>query len=435
MEKLGNESLRLWMKLNRATVKLFFSLMIFKGRLVLITMDNMLRGMRPTFWYLFIDDFQRPVGSDHYGQHAPRDAANILVPCLARGELQTIKILTGLKKEFEDHHKVSYSDDALIAAAKLSKLYIRRQSKMYGNITNGEKKLHSGSVDEPIDGIGSSDKVVSCEMIKQVISSRTRIPVEKVSVDDSIWVLHMENILREHIVGQDKALRTVARVVRRSRVGLRNLGRPIASFIFRGPTGVGKTQLAKLLAREYFGSNKESMIRLDMSEYTERCSVSRLLGLFQDGMGQVVDFRNTIIIMTSTKDLYLNNVELKRIFSLEFLYMVDEIVEFKWLGKNELVKIVDIMLKEVCETIVDKKNVTIEISMRLKEKLISDGCNYCGDYGARPLKRAITVYLEDKLAKSILNGNVKEGNFVAVDVDSKGNVLLSSKSKNIGKQS
>ncbi|CAI9117712.1 OLC1v1019168C1 [Oldenlandia corymbosa var. corymbosa] len=477
---------------------------------------------------LFIDEVHTLVGAGAGNQ--PLDAANILKPPLARGELkcigattleeyrkyiekdpalkrrfqvvqvpepsidETIEILKGIKRKFEVYHNVVYPDEALIAAAKLSKQFISdaflpdkavdimdeagARVVLYGNNkTNGE-----ASNQQNYGGNGNG-QLVSVEVIKQVISSRTGIPVENLSSDESIRLLNMENIFAEQIIGQDDAIQAVSRAIRRSRVGLSDPDRPIATFFFTGPTGVGKTQVAKLVAKEYFGS-KESMVRLDMSEYMEKHSVARLFGsppgylghddggqltesvrrkphslvLFDevdkahvqvfdallqilddgrltDGKGRVVDFKNTIIIMTSNigfNSTYNHETQgnvreaLKRKFRPEFLNRLDEIIVFQGLGKTELMKIVDVLLKEVSERIAKSKNISLQFSMTFKEKLISEsGCYDANNYGARPLRRAITRNLEDQLADKVLNGSVKEGDSILVQAISNGDVVFS----------
>lgn len=275
-------------------------------------------------------------------------------------------------------------------------------------------------------------------------------------------------------MGQHEAVEVISKAIRRARTGMRDPEKPTACFLFIGPTGVGKTELVKALAVEYFGS-KEAMIRFDMSEFMERHTVSKLIGsppgyighddggqlteavrrhphsliLFDeiekahtdvfnvflqimddarltDGKGQVVDFKNTVIIMTS--NLGFGNqgngnlaAELKRNFRDEFLNRLDEIVVFKSLSESELNKIVDIILCDVCKR-VEKKKMKLNMSDRFKRKLVEEGYN--SRYGARPLKRAITRLLEDTLADKILEGFIAEGSHVYVDLDDDGEVII-----------
>ncbi|KAK1567322.1 hypothetical protein Q3G72_010869 [Acer saccharum] len=296
--------------------------------------------------------------------------------------------------------------------------------------------------------------------------------------EESQKLLQMEKALQKHIIGQPEAVEAVSRAIRRSHVGIGDSNRPIGSFLFTGPTGVGKTELANSLAVEYFRS-KEAMIRLDMSEYMERHSVSKLFGsppgyvdsgkggqlteailrrphsvvLFDeiekahpdilnvmlqvlddgrltDSNGQTVDFKKTIIIMTSNigSDLIAKQgvlsfeqvkaiveEELKRNFRLEFLNRFDEVIVFKQLNVSDLKDIVEIMINEVHERLKPKK-IELIVTERFKERLIKEGYSPC--YGARSLKRAVRRYLVDNLAEKMLNGEFKEGNTVAVDVDS-----------------
>jgi ATP-dependent Clp protease ATP-binding subunit ClpC len=338
--------------------------------------------------------------------------------------------------------------------------------------------------------------VVDEEDIAQIVASWTGIPVNKLTESESEKLLHMEDTLHQRLIGQEDAVKAVSRAIRRARVGLKNPNRPIASFIFSGPTGVGKTELAKSLASYFFGS-EEAMIRLDMSEYMERHTVSKLIGsppgyvgyneggqlteavrrrpytvvlfdeiekahpdvfnmllqILEDGRltdakGRTVDFKNTLLIMTSNigskviekggggigfefsddqaESQYnrirsLVNEELKQYFRPEFLNRLDEIIVFRQLQKHEIKEIADIMLREIFGRL-KEQGITLEVTERFKDRLVEEG--YSPAYGARPLRRAIMRLLEDVLAEQILGGHVKEGDTAAVDVDESGNVKV-----------
>jgi ATP-dependent Clp protease ATP-binding subunit ClpC len=320
--------------------------------------------------------------------------------------------------------------------------------------------------------------------------------VNKLTESESEKLLHMEDTLHQRLVGQDEAVKAISRAIRRARVGLKNPNRPIASFIFSGPTGVGKTELTKSLAAYFFGS-EEAMIRLDMSEYMERHTVSKLIGsppgyvgyneggqlteavrrrpytvvlfdeiekahpdvfnmllqILEDGRltdakGRTVDFKNTLLIMTSNigskviekgggglgfefeqdqaESQYnrirsLVNEELKQYFRPEFLNRLDEIIVFRQLTKDEVKEIADILLKEVFGRLTEQ-DITLEVTDRFKERLVEEGYN--PSYGARPLRRAIMRLLEDTLAEEILSGRLKGGNKATVDVDADGKVQI-----------
>ncbi|WKA04079.1 hypothetical protein VitviT2T_022142 [Vitis vinifera] len=468
------------------------------------------------------------------------DAANILKPALAKGELKciaattvdeyvkyiekdpalkrrfqpvdvpepsvedAIEILKGLSKKYEAHHHVQYSDNALIAAARLSSQYIRLFYSNYDtqicsmtiflinhilfSIFFSEYYLPDKAIDL-IDEAGArvqlhqprmSTKIPTItEMdIQHIISSRTGIPLEKLSAKELMKLVDMEETPRESIIGQDDAVKAICRALRRDGAGIRDPTRPIASFLFTGPTGVGKTELAKLIALEYFGS-KEAMVRIDMSEYMEKHTVSRLCGsppgyvghdeggqlteavrrrpynlvLFDeiekahrdvmnvmlqilddgrltDGKGRTVDFKNTLIIMTSNiggslitqtkiqlgfeqvKNLVAE--ELKKNFLPEFLNRLDEVIVFKQLSKPQLREIVDIRLEEVYTRFEEAKNINVEVTEELKEKLVEEG--FSPGYGARPLRRAIVSLLEDKVADMILEGTIVEGDTVSIGI-------------------
>ena len=333
----------------------------------------------------------------------------------------------------------------------------------------------------------SEKLLVTEEDIQAVVSMVTGIPLDKVTDKESRRLLNMEAELHKYIVGQEEAVKAVSHAIRRARVGTKDPNKPIESFLFTGPTGVGKTELAKALAVEYFGS-KEAVVRIDMSEYMEKHTVSKLFGsppgyigyddggqfteavrrrahtvvLFDeiekahqdvnrvflqilddgtltDGKGRKVDFKNTIIVMTSNignsliaqedeeDEIRFNTVklivaeELKKEFSPEFLNRIDEVIVFRKLNNAQLNEIADLMLAEVYGRL-KAKNIIIRVTDGLKRKIIEEGNNL--SYGARPLKRAIVRLLEDNIAKGILNGFVEEGRSVIVDVNSNGNVIM-----------
>ncbi|KAI8030129.1 hypothetical protein LOK49_LG01G04272 [Camellia lanceoleosa] len=466
---------------------------------------------------LFIDELHTLIGDGAGGQAL--DAANILKPALARGELkcigattldeykkyiekdsalkrrfqlvevpepsadEAIEILKGLRLKYETHHNVRYSEDALIAAARLSKQYINDRflpDKAIDLIdeAGARAQIHQTQASSKSQDVGVV--TVTKSDIQQLVSSWTGIPVESVSNEESYKLLKMEETLHHHIIGQDEAVEAVSRAIRRARVGISDPSRPIASFLFAGPTGVGKTELAKLLAVEYFGS-KEAMVRLDMSEYMEKHTVSKLIGSppgyighgdggqlteavrrrphnvilldemekahphvfntflqilddgrLTDGKGKTVDFKNTIIIMTSNVGGELSGgfekvkkqvgEELKKIFRGEFLNRLDEVIVFKRLSYLQLKKIMEIMLGEVYERLKVNKKIIMRVTDRLKEKLVEEG--YHPRYGARPMRRAIRRVVEDNLAEMILKGEVEEGDIVTIDADSEGKLIV-----------
>ncbi|HEY9692788.1 MAG TPA: ATP-dependent Clp protease ATP-binding subunit [Oculatellaceae cyanobacterium] len=535
---------------------------------------------------LVIDEVHTLIGAG--AAEGAIDAANILKPALARGELQcigattldeyrkhierdaalerrfqpvmvgeptvdeTIEILHGLRERYEQHHKLKISDLALEAAAKLSDRYISDRylpdkaidlvdeagsrvrlinSQLPAAAKELDKELRKvlKEKDEAVrsqdfDRAGelrdremeikaeirsiaqtkksdpkSSDEaspVVTEEDIAQIVASWTGVPVNKLTESESEKLLHMEDTLHQRLIGQEDAVKAVSRAIRRARVGLKNPNRPIASFIFSGPTGVGKTELAKSLASYFFGS-EEAMIRLDMSEYMERHTVSKLIGsppgyvgyneggqlteavrrrpytvilfdeiekahpdvfnmllqILEDGRltdakGRTVDFKNTLLIMTSnigskviekgggglgfefsenkTESQYnrirsLVNEELKNYFRPEFLNRLDEIIVFHQLTRDEVKEIADIMLKELFKRLNDQ-GISLEVTERFKDRLVQEG--YSPAYGARPLRRAIMRLLEDVLAEEILSGRIKDGNAAVVDVGEDGNVKV-----------
>ncbi|KAH1255199.1 Chaperone protein ClpC, chloroplastic [Glycine max] len=538
---------------------------------------------------LFIDEVHTLIGAG--AAEGAIDAANILKPALARGELQcigattldeyrkhiekdpalerrfqpvkvpeptvdeTIQILKGLRERYEIHHKLRYTDEALVAAAQLSYQYIsdrflpdkaidlideagsrvrlqhaqlpeeareldkevrqiikekeeavRNQDfEKAGELRDREMDLKAQistlvekgkEMSKAESEAGDASPVVTEADIQHIVSSWTGIPVEKVSTDESDRLLKMEETLHKRVIGQDEAVKAISRAIRRARVGLKNPNRPIASFIFSGPTGVGKSELAKALAAYYFGS-EEAMIRLDMSEFMERHTVSKLIGsppgyvgyteggqlteavrrrpytvvlfdeiekahpdvfnmmlqILEDGRltdskGRTVDFKNTLLIMTSNvgssviekggrkigfdldydeKDSSYNRIkslvteELKQYFRPEFLNRLDEMIVFRQLTKLEVKEIADIMLKEVFERL-KVKDIELQVTERFRDRVVEEGYN--PSYGARPLRRAIMRLLEDSMAEKMLAREIKEGDSVIVDVDSDGNVIV-----------
>ncbi|MFB2921167.1 MULTISPECIES: ATP-dependent Clp protease ATP-binding subunit [Aerosakkonema] len=536
---------------------------------------------------LVIDEVHTLIGAG--AAEGAIDAANILKPALARGELQcigattldeyrkhierdaalerrfqpvmvgeptveeTIEILYGLRDRYEQHHKLKISDEALSAAAKLSDRYIsdrylpdkaidlideagsrvrlinsqlppaakeldkelRQVLKEKDDAVRsqdfdraGELRDREMEIKAQIRAISQSKKtdstdkdlspVVTEEDIAQIVASWTGVPVNKLTESESEKLLHMEDTLHQRLIGQEDAVTAVSRAIRRARVGLKNPNRPIASFVFSGPTGVGKTELAKALASYFFGS-EEAMIRLDMSEYMERHTVSKLIGsppgyvgyneggqlteavrrrpytvvlfdeiekahpdvfnmllqILEDGRltdakGRTVDFKNTLLIMTSNigskviekggsqlgffdgasesqaeaqynRIRTLVNEELKQYFRPEFLNRIDEIIVFRQLNNEEIKRIADIMLREVFTRLTEQE-ITLEVTEAFKNRLVQEGYN--PSYGARPLRRAIMRLLEDVLAEEILSGRIHGGDTAVVDVDEQGQVKV-----------
>ncbi|MEA5477460.1 ATP-dependent Clp protease ATP-binding subunit [Pseudanabaena galeata UHCC 0370] len=535
---------------------------------------------------LVIDEVHTLIGAG--AAEGAIDAANILKPALARGELQcigattldeyrkhierdaalerrfqpvmvgepsveeTIEILIGLRQRYEEHHKLKIDDEALVAAAKLSDRYISDRflpdkaidlideagsrvrlinSQLPPAAKELDKELRQTLKDkddavrkqdfdkaaelrdkeidlkQQIRALSQTKKAetpaedvpeihVTEEDIAYIVSSWTGVPVLKITESESVKLMQMEETLHSRVIGQDEAVKAISRAIRRARVGLKSPNRPIASFIFSGPTGVGKTELTKALAAYFFGS-EDAMIRLDMSEYMERHTVSKLIGsppgyvgyneggqlteavrrrpytvvLFDeiekahpdvfnlllqvledgrltDSKGRTVDFKNTLLIMTSnvgskviekgggglgfdfaasqedalyTRIRSLVNEELKQYFRPEFLNRLDEIIVFRQLTKPEVKEIADLMLNEFFRRMLDK-HIVLTVTERFKDLLVQEGYN--PSYGARPLRRAIMRLLEDSLAEEILTGKVREGASVQVDVDDDGKVKV-----------
>ena len=559
---------------------------------------------------LVIDEVHTLIGAG--AAEGAIDAANILKPALARGELQcigattldeyrkhierdaalerrfqpvnvgepsvedTIEILMGLRERYEAHHRLKITDDAVVAAATLGDRYIsdrflpdkaidlideagsrvrllnsklppaaKELDKQLREVQKeketavreqdftkaGELREKEVELREQIRGItqnrrdeaASSESseatpadanataatpttaesnqdtspVVNEEDIAQIVASWTGVPVQKLTETESAKLLNMEETLHQRLIGQDEAVKAVSKAIRRARVGLKNPNRPIASFIFSGPTGVGKTELTKALASYFFGS-EEAMIRLDMSEFMERHTVSKLIGsppgyvgfneggqlteavrrrpytvvlfdeiekahpdvfnlllqLLEDGRltdskGRTVDFKNTLIIMTSNigskviekgggglgfefsgddaeetqynRIRSLVNEELKQYFRPEFLNRLDEIIVFRQLNRDEVKLIADIMLREVFNRM-KEKGILLSVTEAFKERLVEEGYNPA--YGARPLRRAVMRLLEDSLAEEFLAGRLKEGEAALVDVDDDKQVVI-----------
>ena len=370
----------------------------------------------------------------------------------------------------------------------------------YGLMRQAEEEL--GKLTAKIDGKGAGaprmlKEEVDEEDIARIVSKWTGIPVSKMLEGEVKKLVTMEDRLRQRVVGQDEALERVANAIRRSRAGLSDPKRPIGSFIFLGPTGVGKTELARALA-EFLFDDERALLRIDMSEYMEKHSVARLIGappgyvgyeeggqlteqvrrrpyavvLFDeiekahpdvfnvllqimddgrltDGKGRVVDFKNTIIIMTSNLgSSYLQAENLRTPedfekaseqvmnalhghFRPEFLNRVDDIIVFRPLGKEQLVKIIELRLEDVRRLLADRK-ISIELTDAAKDLLFTQG--YDPNFGARPLKRAIQKLVQDPLALKILDGEVLHGDHIVVDADKKAGKMKFEVSKRVGEK-
>jgi len=545
---------------------------------------------------LVIDEVHTLVGAG--AAEGAIDAANILKPALARGELQcigattideyrkhiekdaalerrfqpvtvpeptevdTIQILQGLQKKYEEHHKLVYTDEAIEQAVLLASQYIndrflpdkaidvideagsrvrlehaslpeeargldkelKELVKEKEDAVKGQDFEKAGSIrDKEVEIRDALEKVmekareghmakltvdengtpvVTEEDIAHVVAQWTGVPVEKVTAEEGEKLMKMEEVLHSRVVGQEEAVRAIARSIRRARVGLASPDRPIASFIFSGPTGVGKSELAKTLAEYYFGS-EEAMIRLDMSEYMERHTVSKLIGsppgyvgyneggqlteavrrrpytvvlwdeiekahpdvfnmmlqILEDGRltdskGRVINFKNTLHIMTSNigsnviekgggglgfsipdgneEDASYNRIknlvseELKQYFRPEFLNRLDEIIVFRQLTQTEVKAISEIMLGDIFVRMEDK-GIKLSVTDAMKDRIIEEG--YDKAYGARPLRRAIMRLLEDALAEEVLSGNIVEGDSAVIDVDAETKEIIVSGGK------
>ncbi len=530
---------------------------------------------------LFIDELHTIIGAG--GAEGALDASNILKPALARGEIQvigattieeyrkyvekdaalerrfqpitveepsqeeTIQILKGLRKLYEEHHQVQISDEGVEAAVHLAARYINDRflpDKAIDLMDEAAAKLRLGMIratdeihdkrlliaqteEELENALASGDigqarackekkeelersyekllqknkkaaknkkPVVGENEIAEVIAGWTKIPVNRLTESEAQRLQKLEAVLHKRVVGQEEAVSAVAKAVRRGRVGLKDPKRPIGSFLFLGPTGVGKTEVSKALAEAVFG-NENAMIRVDMSEYMEKHSVSKMIGsppgyvghedggqlsekvrrnpfsviLFDeiekahpdvfnillqvlddgritDSQGRMVDFKNTIIIMTSNAgaqaivepkrlgfgstvdekqdhELMKNGVmeEVKRIFKPEFLNRIDETIVFRMLNKDDMKEIVTILCKELQKRCADQMGITLTVRDSAKTAIVDK--SYDRKYGARPLKRKIQDEVEDRLAEEIVAGRIQRGDKVVLTVK-KGELTL-----------
>ena len=532
---------------------------------------------------LFLDEIHTIIGAG--GAEGAIDASNILKPSLARGEIQligattreeyrkyiekdaalerrfqpvvveepteeqSIAILKGLRPKYEEHHKVTITDEALVAAVRLSSRYINDRflpDKAIDLIDEAASKIRLTTYVEPAEIKSLTEDIDKLEIQKEqaikneayekagdikkrqqkkrekiekirekwqkektsrklnvgegeiadVVSGWTKIPVRKLEEEESERLRKLESILHERVVGQEEAVTAVAKAIRRGRVGLKDPKRPIGSFLFLGPTGVGKTELCKALAEAMFGT-ENALIRVDMSEYMEKHSVSKMIGsppgyvgyeeggqlsekvrrnpysviLFDeiekahpdvfnillqvlddghitDAQGRKIDFKNTVLIMTSNAGAeniispkrlgFASNddakeryrfmkervmEEVKRMFKPEFLNRIDEIIVFHQLSQDHMKEIVDIMLKGICRRTLTQMNLKLTVDDSAKAFLVEKG--YDEKYGARPLRRAIQNLLEDGLAEAVLDGKVKAGDGVTVTKGDDGLKFLS----------
>jgi len=531
---------------------------------------------------LFIDEIHTIVGAG--GASGSLDASNMFKPALARGEIQcigattldeyrqyiekdgaldrrfqkvmiepaspdeTIEILNRIKEKYEEHHGVTYTNEAINACVSLTSRYITDRflpDKAIDALDEAGSRVHLTNIHVPENIIDIETKIenikveknkvvksqkyeeaaklrdteknlleeleraksaweaetktkrytVTEDNVAEVVSMMTGIPLQRVGQTDSVKLLNMQETVAAKIIGQDDAIKKLTRAIQRTRAGLKDPKKPIGSFIFLGPTGVGKTELAKELARFMFDSD-DSLIQIDMSEYMEKFAVSRLVGappgyvgyeeggqltekvrrkpyavilldeiekahpdvfniLLQvldegqltDSLGRKVDFRNTIIIMTSNigarqlKDFgqgvgfsttaKTNQVDshsrgvienaLKRAFAPEFLNRVDDVIVFNTLGKEEIFKIIDIELKSLFGR-VHSLGYEIKLTDVAKDFIADKG--FDSNFGARPLKRAIQKYLEDPIAEEILKGEINDGDILEIDYNKETDLIV-----------
>ena len=535
---------------------------------------------------LFIDEIHTIVGAG--GSTGSLDASNMFKPALARGDLQcigattldeyrqhiekdgalerrfqkviieptspdeTIQILNNIKERYEEHHNVTYSDNAIKACVSLTNRYIsdrflpdkaidaldeagsrvhitninvpkkilnleenlqviqkekkqvvkKQKYEEAARLRDTEKETEALLLDEQIkweENIKQNRQTVDEDDVSEVISMMTGIPVKRIAQTESMRLSTMANELKIKIIGQDDAVEKIVKAIQRNRAGLKDPNKPIGSFIFLGPTGVGKTQLAKELATYLFDS-ENSLIRVDMSEYMEKFSISRLVGappgyvgyeeggqltekvrrkpysiilldeiekahpdifnlllqamddgIMTDGLGRKIDFKNTIIIMTSNvgtrklkdlgKGLGFNtsarkeslghqtksviDASLQRTFAPEFLNRLDDVILFNHLSKENIYDIIEIELAKVI-TRIQELNYNITLTKKVKKHLCEKG--FDEKFGARPLKRVIQKYIEDVLAEEIISNKLKEGDNIKLDMKD-GEIVIKNKTK------
>jgi ATP-dependent Clp protease ATP-binding subunit ClpC len=530
---------------------------------------------------LFIDEIHTIVGAG--GATGSLDASNMLKPALARGEIQcigattldefrtniekdgalerrfqkvlveptnieeTIQILNNIKDKYEDHHNVTYTDEAIEACVKLTSRYMTDRflpDKAIDALDESGSRIHITNIIVPkevlnleaqlekikedktaavngqkyeeaarlrddekrVEGLLQTEQIkweeasklnreiVTEDNVAEVVSMMTGIPVNRVAEAETKRLNELPILIKGKVIGQDEAVSKVVKAIQRNRVGLKDPNKPIGSFIFLGQTGVGKTQLAKVLARELFDS-EEALVRIDMSEYMEKFAISRLIGappgyvgyeeggqltekirrkpyavvlldeiekahpdvfnmLLQilddghitDSLGRRIDFRNTIIIMTSNigsrqlKDFgagvgfgtasktaqadanaksVIENA-LKKSFAPEFLNRIDDVIVFNALEREDIHAIIDIELEKLV-TRIEGLGYKLNLSKEAKDYIADKG--FDKQYGARPLKRAIQKYIEDALAEEIVNSSLKEGDSINMDLDTEKNEL------------
>ncbi len=416
---------------------------------------------------------------DEYREHIERDSAleRRVQKVFVRESTpeETVEILKGLRGKLEEHHHVRIKDDALHAAAKLSERYIAERFLP-------DKAIDL--VDEAASRIrveGSKDDVTE-EQIAAVVSQWTGIPVSRMLAQERTRLIKMEELLHERVIDQQEGVRVIAEAVRHSRAGFADPHRPIGTFFFLGPTGVGKTELAKALAAFLFDS-ESALLRIDMSEYMERHAVARLIGsppgyvgyeeggqlteavrrrpyqvvLFDevekahpqvinillqlldegrltDGHGHTVDFRHTIIIMTSNlgsehfatdeaEEVIHERIQedLKRTFRPEFLNRIDEIVIFHSLSEENILKIVDLKIAKLSERLLEQQ-ITLILTDEARKVLVKEGYN--PHYGARPLERALKRLVENPLAAKVISGEISAGDHVSIDAAAMADALV-----------